>query len=82
MLDATLLSIVKPLGAFYVFINISHYTEDSVEFCKQLLEQEKLALVPGEAFGAKGHVRLSCAASNEELKTACERLIRFVRSYQ
>ncbi|MAJ81341.1 MAG: aspartate aminotransferase [Legionellales bacterium] len=81
LLSSTELSIVKPQGAFYVFINISHYTNDAVSFCKQLLEKEKLALVPGEAFGAKGHVRLSCAASNDELKEACERLILFLKSY-
>jgi len=79
-LSNTQLKISEPMGAFYIFIDIRAYTQDDVQFCKDLLNQEYLALVPGDAFGAKGYVRLSCAASMEILHTACAKIIHFLNS--
>ena len=69
-----------PQGAFYVFPNIQVSGLSSQEFCEQLLEEENLALVPGDAFGAagEGYVRISYAYSLEEIKTAIERLESFL----
>ncbi|HUL82808.1 MAG TPA: pyridoxal phosphate-dependent aminotransferase [Gammaproteobacteria bacterium] len=70
-------------GTFYLFPNIEgamrikRITTD-VEFCEQLLEGAGVALVPGSAFGAPGHLRLSFAASVETLASALTRLERFM----
>lgn len=69
-----------PLGAFYVFPNISKYHMTSEEFANRLLMEEKVAMVPGIAFGAcgEGFLRVSYAASLEKLKKAIERIERFI----
>jgi aspartate/methionine/tyrosine aminotransferase len=64
---------VPPSGAFYVLPDISAYGDDA-ELCLDLLKTKKLALVPGESFGAPGTVRLSYATSLEELETAMDKL--------
>ena len=64
-------------GAFYLFPNISSFGLKDVDFCAQLLEQEKVAAVPGSAFGAEGYLRLSYATSDEILRKGVERLTRF-----
>jgi len=64
-------------GAFYLFPNISSFGLKDTEFCSRLLEQEKVAAVPGSAFGAEGHLRLSYATSDEILRKGVERLTRF-----
>ena len=64
-------------GAFYLFPNISSFGISSLEFCDRLLEKEKVALVPGSAFGAEGYARLSYATSDEIIKKGLERLARF-----
>jgi aspartate aminotransferase len=64
-------------GAFYLFPNISSFGLTSVDFCARLLEQEKVAAVPGSAFGAEGYLRLSYATSDEIIKKGVERLARF-----
>jgi aspartate/methionine/tyrosine aminotransferase len=72
---------VPPQGAFYVLPDVSHYTSnefDDVEFCKTLLQEHQLALVPGSAFGALGTVRISYATSLEELKVAMDKLQTFL----
>ncbi|MDP2138343.1 MAG: aminotransferase class I/II-fold pyridoxal phosphate-dependent enzyme, partial [Candidatus Didemnitutus sp.] len=66
-----------PGGAFYVFPNISSFGIDDVEFCTRLLESEKVAAVPGSAFGLNGYLRLSYATSDEMLRKGVERLTRF-----
>jgi aspartate aminotransferase len=70
---------VRPEGAFYVFPRYSA-TIDSVEFCSRLLAQEKLALVPGIAFGPHGerHVRISYTSPVDTLDAGVERLSRFL----
>ena len=59
---------MPPDGAFYLFPNISKFGMSDTEFCSKLLEQEKVAVVPGSAFGAEGYMRLSYATSDEIIK--------------
>ena len=67
-------------GAFYVFPNISRFGMSSEDFATRLLQQEKVAVVPGSAFGdcGEGFIRISYAYSLEALKRALERLEHFV----
>jgi aminotransferase len=71
----------KPAGAFYAFPSIKHTGLDSIEFCKRLLEEEKVAIVPGNAFGAagEGHVRLAYAVSIQTINKALEGIERFLK---
>ena len=64
-------------GAFYLFPNISSFGLKDADFCARLLEQEKVAAVPGSAFGAEGYLRLSYATSDAILAKGVERLARF-----
>lgn len=70
----------EPYGAFYVFPNISEFGMSSEEFATELLREEKVAVVPGDAFGAcgEGYIRVSYAYSIEELKRATKRLEHFI----
>ena len=74
------LSCVNAKGAFYLFPNISRTGIKSTEFCAKLLEQEKVAAVPGIAFGADDYLRISYATSLANIEKGLERLDRFVRS--
>jgi aspartate aminotransferase len=74
---------VPASGTFYLFPNVEgamrkKRIESDAEFCERLLEDAGVALVPGTAFGAPGHVRLSFAASTATLTSALERLEHFV----
>ena len=73
------ISCVNARGAFYLFPNISKVGLTSLDFCTRLLEQEKVAAVPGIAFGAEGYVRISYATSMENLQKGLERMDKFVR---
>ena len=70
----------EPYGAFYVFPCIKEFGMTSEEFATRFLEEEKVAAVPGSAFGdsGEGYLRISYAYSIENLKIAMERLSRFV----
>lgn len=70
----------EPLGAFYVFPNISEFGLTSEEFATRLVQEERVAVVPGTAFGesGEGFVRISYAYSLENLKKAFERIERFI----
>lgn len=70
----------EPLGAFYVFPDIRVTGLSSNDFCEQFLREEKVAIVPGNAFGesGEGFVRISCAASVDNIREAMARLARFV----
>jgi len=70
----------NPDGAFYVFISFDEITDD-VDFCSYLLEHHHLALVPGDAFGCPGALRISFAASEETLKKGIERLAIGLKAY-
>jgi aspartate aminotransferase len=65
-------------GAFYLFPNISRLGLASLEFCSRLLEEEKVAAVPGVAFGADGYIRISYATSMTNIEKGLDRLERFV----
>lgn len=76
----------KPEGAFYLFPDISEALskagfKDAQSFCEALLNEEFVAVVPGEAFGMPGHIRLSYATSMEDLKEAIVRMKNFVEKY-
>ena len=73
------------LGAFYLFPNVAAAMrrkgiDDDVAFCTALLESARVAVVPGSAFGAPGHLRLSFAASLPTLNTALDRIEAFMAS--
>ena len=70
----------EPYGAFYVFPCIKEFGMTSDEFATRFLEQEKVAVVPGTAFGAcgEGYLRISYAYSLENLKIAMEKLKHFI----
>jgi aminotransferase len=70
----------EPRGAFYCFPNITSTGLSDDEFCERLLKEEKVVVVPGNAFGerGKGHVRACYAASIENIGEACDRIERFI----
>lgn len=74
----------EPFGAFYVFPSIKKLGMTSDEFATKLLNEEKVAVVPGTAFGdcGEGFLRISYAYSIENLKIAIERIARFVDKYK
>jgi aspartate aminotransferase len=73
---------VDPVGAFYFFFRVDHLFgrefKTAAQFCEQLINKEGVALVPGDAFGDPRWVRLSYAASEENLARALERIVRFM----
>jgi aspartate aminotransferase len=71
---------VNSRGAFYLFPNISKFGLSSTDFCAKLLEAEKVAAVPGIAFGADAYLRLSYATSMTNIEKGLERMGRFCRS--
>lgn len=77
----------KPHGAFYIFPNVSEAVKqggfkDTEDWVTRLLEEEKVALVPGSAFGSPDNVRLSYATSMENIEEAAKRIARFVKKHQ
>ena len=72
------LSFPEPEGAFYVFVNIAKFGMDSATFCTRMIQEGKLAAVPGACFGADDYIRLSYCYSEEELKTGLDRLEAFI----
>jgi aminotransferase len=77
------LSCFEPKGAFYVFPRISDLGMTSEEFCTKLLMEERVAVVPGSAFGASGErfIRCSYAYSLQSLQEALRRIGRFVEKH-
>jgi aminotransferase len=73
----------EPHGAFYAFPSIHHSGMTSNEFSKRLLGEEKVAVIPGNAFGqcGEGFIRCSYVASSEDIEEALERMGRFVRRH-
>ena len=72
----------EPEGAFYLFPCIKEFGMSSDEFATRFLEEEKVAVVPGTAFGdcGEGFLRISYAYSIEKLKTAMGRLEHFIKN--
>ncbi len=77
------LTCFEPKGAFYAFPSIRASSMTSDEFATRLLEEERVALIPGTAFGAcgEGHVRISYATSLEKIEEALERMRRFMQRH-
>ncbi len=73
------ISCVNAKGAFYLFPNISKLGLKSTDFCAKLLEQEKVAAVPGIAFGADDYIRISYATSMANLEKGLARIEKFAR---
>ncbi|MDF0553550.1 pyridoxal phosphate-dependent aminotransferase [Kamptonema sp. UHCC 0994] len=73
------ISCTKPDGAFYMFVNIAKTGMTSLEFSDALLEQQQIAVIPGIAFGADDHIRLSYATDLATIEKGMERLDKFVR---
>jgi aspartate aminotransferase len=71
-----------PQGAFYAYPNVSaafkNGIANSLQFAEKLLSEEKVAVVPGEAFGTNDHVRISYATSMKELERGLDRIERFI----
>jgi aspartate aminotransferase len=77
---------VKPRGAFYLFPDISELlggqVKTSADFAQRLIEQEHVALTPGEGFDAPGYLRISYATSMDQLRDGATRILRFAESLQ
>ncbi len=78
------LPVFKPKGAFYIFPDISCTGMDDETFCDRLLKEERVGVVPGTCFGPQGknHIRISYAASRENIAEALKRMGRFVEKYR
>lgn len=75
------LKCAEPQGAFYAFASIKNTKLNSLDFCQQLLRKQKVAVVPGDAFGkaGQGYIRISYASSLENLKEALNRIEIFLK---
>jgi aspartate/methionine/tyrosine aminotransferase len=72
----------KPQGAFYIYADCSAFTDDSLQFAKQLLEAEGVAVTPGRDFGqfrADQHLRFAYTSSIDRMAEAIERIERFIK---
>ncbi|MDD5717440.1 MAG: pyridoxal phosphate-dependent aminotransferase [Sulfuricurvum sp.] len=74
------LSVLSPAGAFYLFVNIKEISNDSMQFCKELLEEQGIAVVPGVGFGSEGYFRFSFATDIESIREGIKRIASFVES--
>lgn len=72
------LSVLSPAGAFYLFVNIKAVSNDSMQFCKELLEEQGVAVVPGVGFGSEGYFRFSFATDIESIREGIKRIAAFV----
>jgi aspartate aminotransferase len=73
------LSVAKPQGAFYLFVNFKDITDDSIEFCKELLQEVGVAVVPGVGFGSEGYFRFSFATDITTIREGIRRIAKFVK---
>jgi aminotransferase len=71
----------KPEGAFYLFPSIAHFGLSSMEFTLKLLEEQGVAVVPGDAFSSygEGYIRLSYAYGQDVLEQGLDKIERFVK---
>jgi aspartate aminotransferase len=81
------LRLVRPAGAFYLFPDVSEFlsadaVRTSAELAQKLLDDVRVAITPGEAFDAPGFIRISYAASMEQLQRGAKRIIQYVRSLE
>ena len=73
------LSVLKPQGAFYLFVNIKDISNDSIAFCKELLQTTGVAVVPGIGFGSEGYFRFSFATDMTTIREGIRRIEKFVK---
>ena len=73
------LEVQEPEGAFYMFINIKKFGMDSDTFCKKMLKEGLVGLIPGIHFGTEGYVRLSYCYSDADLKEGLDRIEKFIK---
>jgi aspartate aminotransferase len=73
------ISVVVPNGAFYLFVNIKSVCEDSMLFCKELLEKAGVAVVPGIGFGMDGYFRFSYATDEKSIVQGIKRIEDFIK---
>ena len=73
------LSVLKPDGAFYLFVNIQEISSDSLTFAKDLLAQKEVAVVPGVGFGSEGYFRFSFATDIASIRKGIKRIEAFVK---
>ena len=81
-------SYIKPSGAFYIFIDLSRVKENypyedsfSVKFCEDFLNDERVAIIPGKAFGIDDYVRISYACHEDDFLEGIDRLERYIKKY-
>ncbi|MEJ2437596.1 MAG: aminotransferase class I/II-fold pyridoxal phosphate-dependent enzyme, partial [Sulfurovaceae bacterium] len=74
------LSVLAPKGAFYLFVNIKEVSDDSIVFCKELLKETGVAVVPGVGFGSEGYFRFSFATDIDTIREGIGRIKRFVEN--
>lgn len=72
------LSVLKPDGAFYLFVNIKEVSNDSLNFAQELLVKKEVAVVPGVGFGSEGYFRFSFATDIESIRVGIQRIADFV----
>ena len=68
---------IRPQGAFYLFFNVSSFGLGATDFVTRLLDEKKVAAVPGDAFGDSESVRISYACSDAVIREACSRMAEF-----
>lgn len=73
------LSVLKPDGAFYLFVNIQEVSNDSLKFAKDLLASKGVAVVPGVGFGSEGYFRFSFATGIASIREGIKRIDEFVQ---
>ena len=70
------MSVLKPQGSFYLFVNIKNTGLNSISFCKRVLEEAHVLMIPGDAFGksGQGYVRIACTVGIDKLEEAFNRI--------
>ena len=76
------ISVSRPKGAFYLFVNIKDITNDSMKFCEDLLKEYGVAVVPGIGFGSEGYFRFSFATDMVTIREGIRRIEKFVKKYK
>ena len=74
------LEVEEPTGAFYMFIKIQKFGMDSLTFCRRMLQEGLVGVIPGIYFGTEGYMRLSYCYSDADLKEGLDRIEKFIKS--
>ena len=72
--------VIKPDATFYIFPSVRKFGLDSYEFCKRLLEEQSVVIIPGVAFGSEGNVRIRFCVDDDVLVKALDRIEIFVKN--